>query len=191
MCVRVAPLQPSPRWLNWHSSSLVNYHFSVRLRGVAPFLLHLPVSSLSPKQVLVIGRCQFDPGREDHFMPYIDKERQREYSRNWVANRRALYFKDKVCTKCGGTDRLELDHIDPVLKVSHNIWSWSEIRQRAELVKCQILCFKCHKAKTLMLYAPKRHGTDAMYHKGPCKCELCLKAHADYLAGWRIRTGKH
>lgn len=81
-------------------------------------------------------------------MPYADKEKQREYQRQWMANRRAEFFTGKACVQCDSTDRLELDHIDRQVKVSHNIWSWSRERREAEIAKCQVLCHDCHREKT-------------------------------------------
>jgi len=81
-------------------------------------------------------------------MPYADPAVQREYQRQWAARRRAEYFIDKSCVVCGSTDRLELDHVDPAMKVSHSIWSWSKGRRDAELAKCQILCKTHHQIKT-------------------------------------------
>ena len=81
-------------------------------------------------------------------MPYKDPERQREYMRQWVANRRAEWFKDKSCVECGNTKDLELDHLDPKIKVTHRIWSWSAERREIELAKCRALCTECHKKKT-------------------------------------------
>jgi 5-methylcytosine-specific restriction endonuclease McrA len=77
-----------------------------------------------------------------------DRETMREYQRNWIAKRRAAYFADKSCVRCGSTDRLELDHIIPEQKTHHAIWSWSESRRLAELEKCQVLCHDCHQEKT-------------------------------------------
>lgn len=82
-------------------------------------------------------------------MGYKDPDKQREYQRQWKAARRAEFFKDKVCVRCGSTKNLELDHIDRSTKVSHNIWSWSKKRREAEIEKCQVLCRDCHKAKSL------------------------------------------
>ena len=48
----------------------------------------------------------------------------RDYQRQWVARRRAEFFAGKACVRCGSQERLELDHIDPKLKVAHQIWSW-------------------------------------------------------------------
>ncbi len=77
-----------------------------------------------------------------------DPDAMRRYKREWIAARRAEFFKDKSCAVCGSTDDLELDHIDPTTKVTHNIWSYrAEIRQ-AELAKCQVLCRVHHDYKT-------------------------------------------
>jgi hypothetical protein len=75
-------------------------------------------------------------------------EAKREYQRKWIADRRAAYFVDKVCANCGSTKRLELDHIDPAIKISSRIWSWSAERREAEISKCQVLCYECHWEKT-------------------------------------------
>ena len=76
------------------------------------------------------------------------KEEQREYQRKWVAKRRADFFADKECIRCGSHEDLELDHVDPSQKISHNIWSWSEHRRLTEIAKCQILCHDCHVTKS-------------------------------------------
>lgn len=72
----------------------------------------------------------------------------RDYSRRWIAARRAAFFKGKRCCICGSRTRLELDHKDPGTKVSHSIWSWSEKRRHEELKKCQVLCHRCHQVKS-------------------------------------------
>lgn len=80
-------------------------------------------------------------------MPLVG-DGKREYQRKWIANRRAEFFKDKSCAKCGSTESLELDHIDRLTKVSNSIWSWSQVRREEELAKCQVLCSDCHLKKT-------------------------------------------
>lgn len=90
-------------------------------------------------------------------MPYKDKKKQLEYQKNWMRKRREEHFKDKHCVKCGSIEKLELDHINPEEKISHNIWSWSKERREVELKKCQILCNKCHEEKT---NKPRRKLTD-------------------------------
>lgn len=87
-------------------------------------------------------------------MPYRDqrgpgalRKQARDTAR--IAERRALWFLENgPCRLCGSWDNLQVDHIDPTWKVSHRIWSWRADRRSAELAKCQVLCVKCHKAKT-------------------------------------------
>lgn len=102
----------------------------------------------------------------------------RNYQRKWIAARRANFFNAQCCAGCGSTTsttRLELDHIDPKTKVSHNIWSWSEARRNEEIAKCQVLCTDCHKAKTKKAAQKLTHGRIWMYIQG-CRCLECRTA---------------
>ena len=56
-------------------------------------------------------------------MPCATKELQRAYQREWMARRRAAWFADKSCVRCGSTERLEIDHVDRSTKVTHALWS--------------------------------------------------------------------
>lgn len=58
----------------------------------------------------------------DQIMPYKNIEQQREYQRNWIADRRKEFFKDKKCVYCTKTKNLELSHKDKTTKISHKIW---------------------------------------------------------------------
>lgn len=111
-------------------------------------------------------------------MGYKSAEAQREYQREWIAARRAEFFKDKKCVRCGSRESLELDHIDPSMKVDHKIWSWSQERRDEEIAKCQVLCKPCHVEKTGADIEPP-HGTNSRYtsKKWKCRCELCKWAH--------------
>ncbi len=107
-------------------------------------------------------------------MPYKDPERQREYQAN-----RLLYLRNEwinsngPCVKCRTWKNLEVDHVDPSTKVSHNVWSWSPDRRKEELSKCQVLCVECHKEKTAKHYFSNlNHGTQGMYRHG-CRCIDC------------------
>lgn len=108
-------------------------------------------------------------------------ERQREYQRQWVAQRRSVYFADKACVDCGATERLELDHEDPAQKVSHRIWSWAQERRDAEIAKCVVRCADCHRERHAVLR--RRHGIKR-YEKG-CRCEVCREAKAASNARYR------
>ena len=88
---------------------------------------------------------------------------------------------DKFCVRCGSTESLEVDHIDPALKVTHSVWSWSIPRRDIELAKCQVLCTVCHKAKTKAQRPIPAHGTVSRYSSKAwkCRCDLCRKANAE------------
>jgi 5-methylcytosine-specific restriction endonuclease McrA len=76
-------------------------------------------------------------------MPHTPAQKRELY-----LTRRTLWFADKSCVECGSEDRLELDHIDPVEKITHRVWQLGDFRRNAELAKCQPLCHKCHKKKS-------------------------------------------
>jgi 5-methylcytosine-specific restriction endonuclease McrA len=87
-------------------------------------------------------------------MGYLDPEKQRAAQAAWyqsvVRQRRTDWLaKNGPCRKCGSSDRLEVDHINPADKVSHAVWTWSDERRAAELAKCQVLCKPCHLRKTV------------------------------------------
>lgn len=128
-------------------------------------------------------------------MSYRDADTQRTCQRNWVAKKRAEYFADKSCIRCGSTTKLELDHIDPDTKESHNIWSWSEARRKIELSKCQVLCHDCHEEKSMTdrkqkyLATPIRHGTRNGYVARGCRCRLCVEHMKAVRASWKRGCG--
>lgn len=122
-------------------------------------------------------------------MPYADPDKQREFARLWVRARRRKWFKENgPCVKCRSWRKLELDHIDPGKKISHSIWSWSEKRRDEEAKKCQVLCKKCHKKKTIeSLRRPITHGKETGYKRG-CRCPLCKKAHSVEMKKYHLKT---
>ena len=93
-------------------------------------------------------------------MPCATIEEQRRYQREWLQRRRLAWLDAHgPCAKCGSDVDMEVDHIDPALKVDHKVWSWTEERRAEELEKCQVLCGKCHDAKTAeQRRARIRHG---------------------------------
>jgi hypothetical protein len=110
-------------------------------------------------------------------------ERKKEYQREWIARRREKFFAGKNCVNCGSIDELQLDHIDRQTKVDHKIWSWSKERREAEIEKCQILCYPCHKIKTASeLWVG--HGREE-YRTRKCRCDICRDAQRDYARKWR------
>lgn len=98
------------------------------------------------------------------------------------------------CAKCGSVERLELDHIDPLSKESTlaKMWSFSWENILAELSKCQLLCHKCHRRKSILerghQVATGIHGTVSSYrHCGPPKCDACKRARNIAMIDWRAR----
>jgi len=110
-----------------------------------------------------------------------DRAYHRDYGRAWIAARRATWFAGKACARCGATQDLQLDHIDPEKKTSHNIWSWRPARIAEEAKLCQVLCKPCHRLKTneeLRTRARSPHGTRPKYRSG-CRCFDCRRENAD------------
>lgn len=82
-------------------------------------------------------------------MPYLDPARQLEYQRQWMARRRADWLAaNGPCVDCGTWERLQVDHVDAAIKVTHRVWSWAKVRREAELAKCEVRCHSCHVSKT-------------------------------------------
>ncbi len=111
-------------------------------------------------------------------MGYKDPAKQREYQRLRAACIRTVtLIQLGACSKCGSNSDLELHHVDPALKISHNVWSWSLAKRKAELQKCIVLCELCHRAHHVQKYhALRRHGTSTMYRLG-CRCYECKQSH--------------
>ena len=115
-------------------------------------------------------------------MPYKDPEKQRQFQRERVArNRKKWIDANGPCVRCGSDERLEVDHVDPSGKTTHNVWSWSEERRLTELAKCQVLCHDCHQVKstaeaTAAMGGPMKHGSISMYGRGKCRCDDCRAA---------------
>lgn len=112
---------------------------------------------------------------------------QKAYAREYYRNRRrsgkeyALKKLGEKCVQCGSTERLEFDHVDLSTKsynISH-LYEKSKELLDAELLKCQLLCSKCHKAKTGRDYTYLDHGKGMSGKKG-CMCTLCKEARAAY-----------
>lgn len=112
-------------------------------------------------------------------MPYKDATKQRLFQANWVKERRnAWIVVNGPCQKCGLSENLEVDHIDPKLKTMNptRLWSLSEEKRNFELQNCQVLCSKCHKEKTALAKL-RPHGFYSRYKRG-CRCEECKAANA-------------
>lgn len=83
------------------------------------------------------------------------------------------------CVKCGSTENLEFDHINPIEK---NFTITTRIRQNIseEIKKCQLLCRSCHRDKT----GRTTHGKRRMYQNG-CRCEACKGINRSYIREYK------
>ena len=82
---------------------------------------------------------------------------------------RTEYFHEVLggkCARCGTTDKLDIDHIDPETKsfTFGNNWGAPLSVLNEELKKCQLLCRPCHIEKT---------RTDGSMKKNPPRGEKC------------------
>lgn len=106
----------------------------------------------------------------------LNLEQWRAKEAAWPRRNRQLWLNENgPCKECGSHKRLEIDHIDPKNKVHHSIWTWSKVRRKAELNKCQVLCFLCHRLKTNRERGWSEHG-ETRYQTG-CRCTKCVKVH--------------
>ncbi len=82
------------------------------------------------------------------------------------------------CVRCGATENLEFDHIDPSAKVftvcAGLSKAWAALVEEA--AKCQLLCKPCHVAKGAEDRPELQHGTYYVYWY--CRCDLCKAANA-------------
>jgi hypothetical protein len=119
---------------------------------------------------------------------YKDKEKQKEYGRNWNKNRRHKFLSGKLCCICGSSDKIEIHHLDKSKKKTHRIWTYKEETILRELDKCIIICKKCHQK----IHSDERrknvkHGSSTMYDSYKCRCILCRKHHSEKMKNYRIK----
>lgn len=126
-------------------------------------------------------------------VPYSDPEKHRTYQRERNRRLRHEWLEaNGPCAACGSGGPYDVDHKDPLTKVSHNVWTWSAARRAVELAKCQVLCTSCHKKKTAKeRYKPIIHGTVTAYFDRDCRCLLCKEAARLTTAAYRRRKKKN
>ena len=120
------------------------------------------------------------------------KEQRKLDAERYAAGRgRVIAMLGGKCVVCDTDERLEIDHVNPAdkeLDISRHLMQ-TELPPEvlAEIKKCQLLCHKHHLEKSIRergdLPAAGRHGTLSCYRI--CKCELCVKVHAEYCAEWK------
>lgn len=104
----------------------------------------------------------------------------------WTRRRiQAVEFLGGMCVKCGRTDTLEFDHINPSTKTMtiarasarSEDFFWTEVR------KCQLLCSDCHLEKTTD-ESGVGHG-EGKSGKRNCPCAPCKARKAEYMRNYR------
>lgn len=122
------------------------------------------------------------------------RENYNEYMRTYMLNRyharraEAIEHLGGKCARCGTTDQLEVDHINPADK-THNIakvWSYSKEKFWAEIAKCQVLCTECHKNKTREDRGECPHGMHR-YQRHGCRCDTCVTITREYHREYKRR----
>lgn len=104
----------------------------------------------------------------------------------WKKRRaKAVEYLGGVCVKCGSSEELEFDHIDPETK-SFTIAagsSFSEERFWPEVDKCQLLC-KDHHIEKSSRESSVGHG-EGLTGKKNCFCDLCRPKKNEYVRNWK------
>lgn len=106
------------------------------------------------------------------------------YMKNrWIRRRaEAVEFLGGKCIKCGTSESLEFDHIDPSTKTMTIARASSRSAEffMNEVKKCQLLCTNCHLDKTLSEKEVAHGG--GLAGKKNCPCSLCKAKKAEYMA---------
>jgi 5-methylcytosine-specific restriction endonuclease McrA len=114
---------------------------------------------------------------------------QREYQLARYHRRRAAAIESLggKCVECGTTDDLQVDHVDPETKEVENFKAWgrAEAAFWAEIKKCQLLCRRCHIAKTAKERRKEVHGTWGMVRNRKCTCRECKDFVNAYQREWK------
>lgn len=82
----------------------------------------------------------------------MPREYHKKYSKEYYHTKREELIKllGGICVKCGSTENLHFDHIDPQsrsFKIGR-LLNYSSEELAKEVKKCQLLCRKCHGEKS-------------------------------------------
>lgn len=124
-------------------------------------------------------------------MGKMSKEWHNAYNRKRHSRVRDEYIQllGGKCVTCSGKEDLQFDHINPSSKAYDVGKRLLDAREKvlAELAKCQLLCHRCHIAKTLedkgQENARQMHGTLSSHRY--CKCDECRKAKNAYMRNYK------
>ena len=109
---------------------------------------------------------------------------------------RCIAYLGGCCVRCGTTENIEFDHIEPGSKsfrISQKI-QFPLKYLKSELDKCQLLCTQCHLEKGRECgerYPAATHGTFAMYTRHKCRCAICRAKMAQYARAYRAQQTEH
>jgi hypothetical protein len=116
------------------------------------------------------------------------KQYSAEYYRDFVEW--CFSILGRKCVKCGSTENLEMDHVDPKTKLFTITSRMAPKHRKAiieELKKCQTLCSGCHAQKTGLEHSiafkkdrDQCHGTLSQYWRYKCRCDDCRKVYREY-----------
>ena len=109
-------------------------------------------------------------------------------ARRKVRRARLIELLGGRCVRCGSTDELEFDHIDPETKVFAVGSDMSRACDKLveEALKCQLLCRECHVAKGIEDRPEPAHSYYRYWYYG-CRCATCKAANARKSARQRER----
>ena len=109
----------------------------------------------------------------------------------WKQARRARLIEmlGGECVRCGATEDLEFDHVDPSTKVfavcAGLSRAWDVLVEEAS--KTQLLCKPCHMAKGAEDRPDLKHGAYYVYWYWNCRCDPCRAANARKSAALRAK----
>ena len=141
------------------------------------------------KEKVAGGEVPYKPGKtREEYNAYMREYMAKRYQ---LRRRQAIEFLGGKCAWCGSIEELEVDHIDRTNKSFEiaDMYGLSEEKYMAEVKKCQLLCNKHHKEKSVIerggIPAKGHHGRPSSYKY--CKCEVCLEARRKYQRQWAAK----